>query len=1199
MGRTERIRGQLRSGSTHPRRRIGPGLAVLAGLACMLAVAGAAGAVGGGGTISLTAVGLPYTENFDTLASIGTSSTTPNGWVSDETGTNANTTYTAGTGSGNAGDTYSFGAAASTERAFGGLLSGSLTPTIGAQFVNNTGETIARLDVSYTGEQWRVGTLGRTDRLDFQISTDATSPSTGTWTDVDALDFTGPDTGGAIGARNGNGAANRTVIAASASGLGIPNGATFWIRWSDLNATGADDGLSVDDFSLTPGGVSLTITDISANEGDAGTTTFDFTVSLSSPAGAGGVTFDIATADNTAGSPGDFASKTLTGQTIPAGNSTYTFSVLANGDTEIEPDEKFFVDVTNVVGATRADGQGQGTILNDDVEICGDPATKIHDVQGSGLTSPLVGVGAAVEGVVVGDYQTTPAGFGGFFLEEEVAAWDADPLTSEGIFVFDGSFGVAVNPGDVVRVRGTVAEFNGLTELTSVSGVQVCSSGSPLPAPALVSLPVATLTGNEPYEGMLVAFGQPLTVTEVFTLGRFGEVSLSGTGRLYTPTAVTAPGLPAIAQAELNDRSRIILDDGNNQQNIDPTLYPAGGLSALNTLRVGDTLTGLTGVMDYRFNGYRIQPVGPVSFTPANLRTAAPDPVGGNLEVASFNVLNFFNGDGLGGGFPTARGASSQLELDRQKTKEVSALQAINADIVGLMEIENDPLGASAIEELVAALNAAMGAGTYAFVDTGVIGTDAIRVALIYKPAAVTPVGAFQIITSATDPRFIDTLNRPSLAQTFQRNANGARLTVVVNHLKSKGSDCNAVGDPDTGDGQGNCNLTRTNAAAALVDWLASDPTAGGDPDYLIIGDLNSYRFEDPITTLLGGGFTNLVAQFGGDKAYSYVFDGESGYLDHGLASASLASQATGAGDWHINADEPVVLDYNVEFKTANQVNTFFDPGPYRASDHDPVVIGLNLNAPPTVSAGGPYTVGEGGSQGVTASGGDPDGGTPSYAWDLDDNGSFETPGQNVTFSAAGIDGPATRMIHVRATDSGGLSAVSSASVQIENVAPSATFDAPASSFAGFSFALSLTGPSDPSAADAAAGFTYAFDCGSGYGGFAAADTASCPTSATGALGVGGKIRDQDGGTREYRDTVAVTVTYTSLCALTESLVTKDRVARELCKKLDEAERFEARRKLRDRDRALQEYRKRLDRETGKAVTAADAALLKSLSLSL
>jgi uncharacterized protein len=314
-------------------------------------------------------------------------------------------------------------------------------------------------------------------------------------------------------------------------------------------------------------------------------------------------------------------------------------------------------------------------------------------------------------------------------------------------------------------------------------------------------------------------------------------------------------------------------------------------------------------------------------------------------------VLNFFNGDGLGGGFPTARGATTPAELARQLAKEVSALSAINADIVGLMELENDAGANSALADLVEALNTAMGPGTYAYIDTGVIGTDAIKVALIYKPSAVMPVGAFKVITSADDPRFIDTLNRPSLAQTFEHNMTGQKLTVVVNHLKSKGSDCNSVGDPDVGDGQGNCNKTRTAAAAALASWLAKDPTGSGDSDFLIIGDLNSYTFEDPITTLTSSGYSNLVRQFGGLTAYSYVFSGESGYLDHAMASNTLSSQVRGATEWHINPDEPTVLDYNMEFKTTNQHSTFYDSGPYRSSDHDPVIVGLQFEVLASTSA--------------------------------------------------------------------------------------------------------------------------------------------------------------------------------------------------------------------------------------------------------
>jgi hypothetical protein len=193
------------------------------------------------------------------------------------------------------------------------------------------------------------------------------------------------------------------------------------------------------------------------------------------------------------------------------------------------------------------------------------------------------------------------------------------------------------------------------------------------------------------------------------------------------------------------------------------------------------------------------------------------------------------------------------------------------------------------------------------------------------------------------DPRFIDTRNRPSLAQTFNENGTGARFTVVVNHLKSKGSPCSDIGDPDLEDGQGNCNQTRTAAAEALVDWIAEDPTGSGDRDVLVIGDLNSYAKEDPIAVFRGAGYTDTLAASLGSEAYSFVFQGQSGYLDHGLASPTLAAQVTGAAEWHINADEPQVLDYNDDFKSANHVNTLYAPTPFRSSDHDPLVVGLDL----------------------------------------------------------------------------------------------------------------------------------------------------------------------------------------------------------------------------------------------------------------
>jgi predicted extracellular nuclease len=190
------------------------------------------------------------------------------------------------------------------------------------------------------------------------------------------------------------------------------------------------------------------------------------------------------------------------------------------------------------------------------------------------------------------------------------------------------------------------------------------------------------------------------------------------------------------------------------------------------------------------------------------------------------------------------------------------------------------------------------------------------------------------------------------LAQTFEANGGGGVFTVAVTHLKSKGTDCNDVGDPDTGNGAGNCNLTRKAAAEAMVDWLASDPTGSGGSAYLIIGDLNSYDKEDPIDAIkkgaddtLGTGddYTDLVNFYQGEAAYTYVFDGAIGNLDYALASAALADQVSGLTIWHINADEPDLLDYDTSFKQPAQA-ALYEPNAYRSSDHDPVIVGLDLS---------------------------------------------------------------------------------------------------------------------------------------------------------------------------------------------------------------------------------------------------------------
>jgi uncharacterized protein len=715
---------------------------------------------------------------------------------------------------------------------------------------------------------------------------------------------------------------------------------------------------------------SLTVDDVSANEGNIGTTTFTFTVSLSSPAGTGGVSFDIATADNSAIAPGDYTAKTLTGQTIAAGNSTYSFDVSVNADTSTETDETFFVDVANVTGATVADGQGQGTIVNDDV--CGQPFTHVYDIQGSGPNAAITG-NVTTEGVVVGDF-AGPTGLQGFYLQD--AAGDGDAATSDGIFVFTGNANT-VTPGEAVRVAGFARErfnqttLNGSNSNSSpVTSIVDCGTGSV--APTDVTMPFAAADYPERFEGMRVRFPQGLVISEYFNYDRFGEIvlalPLAGETRPFTPTSIVEPGAPAQARALANSLRRITLDDGRGDQNPEFLRHPNGGAFATNNLfRGGDTVANTIGVLGFDFGLYRIQPTAPADYTAANPRPAAPSPVGGSLRVAAMNTLNFFltldypTGDPLDnkcgpGQNVECRGADADQpnEFTRQRDKLLRALAGLNGDIVGLNELENttgvDPLGDSS-KGVVAGLNALLGAGMYAYVDTGAIGTDAIRVGLIYKPGKVKPIGDFKVLTTAVDPRFIDTKNRPALAQTFEELATGARFTVVVNHLKSKGSDCNDVGDPDTGDGQGNCNQTRRAAAQALVDWIATDPTGSGDPDYLVVGDLNSYAKEDPVDAIVAGpddtqgtadDFANLVSQFLGTYAYSFVFDGQAGYLDHSLSSATLTPQVDGVAAWHINADESDVVDYDTSFKGPNQ-EALYEPNGYRSSDHDPVLVGLHL----------------------------------------------------------------------------------------------------------------------------------------------------------------------------------------------------------------------------------------------------------------
>lgn len=649
-----------------------------------------------------------------------------------------------------------------------------------------------------------------------------------------------------------------------------------------------------------------------------------------------------------AGAVSSSTAVTWTGEIAPEEEITLIFQADYTG-----PNTGTVVNTAYFSG-TVSTGNDSATFTAGFPAACGTAATLISEVQGTGASSPMDGSVVTVEALVTAAYQSTASGsLRGFFLMEEADDFDGTAASSEGVFVFNTTF--PVNVGDLVRVTATVDEFSGLTELTTVTEVVTCDTAQTL-TPVPVTLPFATLTEREQYEGMLIAIEEELFVTDSFRLGRYGQIRLAPDDILAQPTNVVAPGAPANALQDLNNRSFVTIDDANTLQNQDIP-YPQGGLTYTNTVRGGDSIPMLVGVMDHFENSdtaddYRIHPTMPLTFTANNTRPSEAPDVGGTIRVASFNVLNYFTtidtGPDICGPAENAdcRGADSLQEFERQRVKTLNALMGLDADIIGLMEIENQ-VDDEAVIDLVTGLNDLAGAGTYDYIDTGVIGDDTIKVALIYRTATVIPVGTTAILDNTFDPDYQDDRNRPALTQTFEDLATGELITVIVNHLKSKSCGGATGDDADQGDGQGCWNFTRNQAMGVILDWINSDPTETGSDNVLIIGDLNSYAMEAPIMTAINdGAFTNLLLEFQGPDAYGYSFDGQWGYLDHALASAGLLPFVTGAADWHINSDEPIVFDYNTEFKSPAQIISYFGEGEFRTSDHDPVIIGLDLTPP-------------------------------------------------------------------------------------------------------------------------------------------------------------------------------------------------------------------------------------------------------------
>lgn len=567
------------------------------------------------------------------------------------------------------------------------------------------------------------------------------------------------------------------------------------------------------------------------------------------------------------------------------------------------------------------------------------PASQlsIHEVQGDGERSPLLGRTVTLRGVVNGNFLR---GLGGVFIQDA----SDDDRPAAGLYLQPPEASTTepapLHKGDLIEVSGVVEEFgNPPASLTGLRDAQwrVLASGHRVAVLRIDAPPPSW----EALEGVSVRIDAPLTVNDNGGLQKYGELAVAFGGRLFQPTEVARPGAEADAITFDNARRSLVLDDNRNRQFPDRVWYLDGPLDNQHPLRVGSVIEGVSGVVDQRHGRYRLQlDDSPKRITQAP-RPAAPEATG-NLRIAAFNVLSLFNGNGRGQGFPTPRGASTPAEYRRQLDKLVSAITAVKPDILALMELENDGGGThSSLADLVDALNRALAAnggnGDYRAAHMGKgPGRDVIRVAMLYREGRVQPIGKAQSI----DDGPFEERSRAPLAQAFRAGA-AAPFVVAVNHFKSKGG-CDDADDAnrDSNDGQGCWNALRVQSAQRLALWLGTDPTGIGSERALIVGDLNSYSKEDPIIALEQAGYVDVFRDRG-EPDYSFIWSGASGRLDHALASRALAADVVSAAHWHINADESAAFDYQTEHRDKD--GDRYQPDPYRSSDHDPLIVDLRL----------------------------------------------------------------------------------------------------------------------------------------------------------------------------------------------------------------------------------------------------------------
>lgn len=577
--------------------------------------------------------------------------------------------------------------------------------------------------------------------------------------------------------------------------------------------------------------------------------------------------------------------------------------------------------------------------------------TPIADIQGAGASaSPMLNKTVTTVGVVTASYPT--GGFNGFYLQTPGSGGVAKSASdaSDAIFVFGTT---AVTVGSCYSVTGVVSEFSTLTEMSNVT-LAPASDCAPVKVTPLASLPV-TDADKEAYEGMLVQPEGTYTITNNYDLNTYGQLGLAaGDEPLYTPTDRVAPSQAAAFEAE-QVKKYITLDDGsswNFMTNAAAKKSALPYLSQTTPMRTGSHLT-FSGpvILDYRYQ-WNFQPTSQVvgadvSFLKSqNDRPTAAPAVGGDLTIGAMNVLNYFTDLGQDEpacqpyrdmyGTPVAsnnclvRGAYTPAALTDQQNKIVAALAGLDADVVGLMEVENskrfDHDRDASLRTLTDALNAKVGGGTYAYVPSPTVvpaSEDVIRPGFIYKVARVKPVNPSVFLDT---PAFA--IARQSLGQTFASLTTGKQFVVVANHFKSKGSGV------DDGTGQGLSEPTREAEASDLVAWTKD---MWPDQPVFLVGDFNAYTHETPVGILQNGGYTDLV-RTKNPESTSYQFSGRLGSLDHAFANARALALVTGADDYNINADESIAFQYS---RRNYNIVDFYAPNAYASSDHDPVLVGV------------------------------------------------------------------------------------------------------------------------------------------------------------------------------------------------------------------------------------------------------------------